>query len=65
MEKKHEIKDLYYYLTTFKLEGHETWRAHLAKDPDQFERESSSNNWPKTTEKHVMKFDRLKGTFIQ
>ena len=59
-------KDLAYYLTCFKLEGHTTWRIHLGTDKDSFERTEKAN-WPKgkyqpkVTELKVMRFDRITG----
>jgi hypothetical protein len=61
-----EKKELAYYLTMFKLEGHETWRAHLGGHKDAFTIEQknwSGKNVPKVTETRVLRFDRLTGTF--
>lgn len=55
-------KDLAYYLTLFKIEGHTTWRAHLAQDKEAFEKQKQPT-WPKVTELVVMRIDRLTDTF--
>jgi len=64
---KPETKDLAYYLTLFKLEGHQTWRAHLSGHVDGFEVEQK--NWtkkaPAVTEVQKLRIDRLTGTFSQ
>lgn len=59
--------DLSYYLTLFKLEGHQTWRAHLGGHKEAFAVEQknwTSKNAPKVTECHTLRIDRLTGTFI-
>lgn len=66
MEKKRQPqreapKDLGYYLTLFKLEGHTTWRAHLSGGKDDFEKQKQAT-WPKVTEKNVIRIDRIAGT---
>lgn len=67
-QNKDKNKDLAYYLTLFKLEGHETWRAHLGSDVGAFAREQA--NWtaktaPVVTETRVLRFDRISGTFAE
>lgn len=59
-------KDLAYYLTLYKLEGHETWRVVLGRDKDYFEQKEIKNWGPnvKITEKNVIRIDRLSGTII-
>jgi hypothetical protein len=58
--------DLSYYLTLFKLEGHQTWRAHLGGDKAAFKRtqDTMGKNAPKVTEYQTLRIDRLTGTFI-
>lgn len=60
-----EKKELAYYLTLFKLEGHTTWRAHLGGHKDAFDTEQKAwgKKGPKITEKVVMRIDRITGTF--
>lgn len=56
-------KDLAYYVTMFKLEGHTTWRCHMSQNQQGFELEQK--NWPpkvKITEKNVLRIDRITGT---
>mgnify|MGYP001564470505 CR=1 FL=1 len=54
--------DLAYYLTLFKIEGHSTWRSHLASARGKFERERSSwTHPPKITDKKVYRIDRVTG----
>lgn len=55
------LADPSYYLTLFKLEGHETWRAFLGTYPDSFEKQLQKET-PKVTEKNVLKIDRINGT---
>lgn len=53
-------KDLSYYLTLFKIEGHTTWRAHLAADPQGFAKQCQPG-MPKITEKKTVRIDRITG----
>lgn len=59
-----EHKNLFYYLTLFKIEGHETWRAHLSGDADGFTREWSQGKHPVVTKKMVKKIDRVSGEIL-
>lgn len=59
--KPEQKKDLAYYLTLFKIEGHQTWRADLKTSPDDFEK-LLPKVFPKITEKNVIRIDRLTGT---
>lgn len=61
--KTSQEKDLSYYLTLYKLEGHETWRAILSQNPEGFDLQSKHNNFPKVTERVNMKINRITGTF--
>jgi len=61
--KEEKKKDLAYYLTLFKIEGHTTWRAHLGQFPDSFDRQKQNDNWPAVTEKQVLRIDRITGGF--
>lgn len=55
-------KDLGYYVTLFKIEGHSTFRAHLHSDAGGFDREwSQGGTRPKITEKRVYRIDRITG----
>lgn len=56
-------KDLAYYLTLFKLEGHTTWRAHLGGHKEAFALEQKNWKGAKITEQVTMRIDRLTGTF--
>lgn len=61
-------KDLAYYLTLYKIEGHQTWRASLSQKKDGFELQIKNQNagkFPKVTEKMVMRIDRLTGGFSE
>lgn len=65
--KNDQPKDLAYYLTLFKLKGHETWRAHFSAHPNDFE-EKERKNWTPgvvMTDKQVLRFDRITGVFSQ
>ena len=59
-------KELAYYLTMFKVEGHSTWRAHLAQSKEGFA-DDQKKNWgkhaPTVTETMVMRVDRITGQF--
>ena len=57
-------KDLVYYVTLFKIEGHETWRASLSLHHDGFDREWNDGAHPKVTDKDVFRIDRLTGQII-
>lgn len=60
-------KDLAYYLTLFKIEGHTTWRAHLSQKAEAFQDDIKKNwnqNPPTVTEKMVVRIDRVTGTFM-
>ena len=53
-----------YYITLFKLEGHQTWRAHFCSSKIGFELEKK--NWPdkvKITATKVIRFDRITGFY--
>jgi hypothetical protein len=54
-------KDLAYYLTLFKIEGHTTWRTHLSQHKTGFEREFSAPGHPKVTESKVIRIDGVTG----
>lgn len=57
-------KDLAYYLTLFTVEGHTTWRTHLAGHKNGFDEYlSTSANPPKVTAKRVVRIDRITGEF--
>lgn len=61
--KEQPKKDLAYYLTLFKIEGHETWRADIKDEKDKFEK-LMPKNFPKITEKNVIRIDRITGTIM-
>lgn len=63
MKESKPQRDLVYYLTLFKLEGHETWRAMLSLNSKGFELQAKNDKWPKITERIDMQLDRLTGTF--
>lgn len=54
-----------YYLTLFKIKGHETWRLHLSGHIGGFDQEWSSGPHPEVAEKKVLCFDRVTGAFMQ
>lgn len=61
-KKNNKPKDLAYYLTMFKIEGHETWRVQLHPTPEGFAAEiAKAINMPKVTEKKVHRIDRITG----
>ncbi len=56
------ITKRYYYVTLFKIEGHETWRVHTGSNPDDLDSQlKGGNTVPKVTERKVQKIDRLTG----
>lgn len=57
-------KDLAYYLTLFKIEGHTTWRAHLCGYKNGF-KQQVENDKAKVTESMVIRIDRITGTFSE
>ena len=63
-KKEHKpLSDAAYYVTMYKLQGHETWRVSIAQNPDHFET-VEKKNWPPTvvvTEKNVIRIDRITG----
>lgn len=61
--KKQPAKDLAYYLTLFKTEGHTTWRCHFGSDKKGFDREKAQwSGAPKVTAKKILRVDRLDGS---
>lgn len=61
---QNQPKALEYYLTLFKLEGHQTWRAHLGGYKESFEKVITANaHQPKVTESQTLVIDRITGTF--
>lgn len=68
MTKNKQIneKEMVYFLTLFKIEGHQTFRASLKSDADGFDREVKNTvNYPKITEKKIIKIDRITGNIIK
>ena len=67
MSEKQKMEDCAYYLTMFKLKGHSTWRLHMGGRKDDFDLKEKANwpkgNAPEITERNVLRFDRLTGTF--
>lgn len=64
MEKENK-KELAYYLTLYKIEGHQTWRADLKSEKDGFDKawnNPDGGKHPVITEKNVIRIDRLLGT---
>lgn len=61
-------KDLAYYLTLFKIDGHQTWRADLKGHRSGFDEMINAINQksrPKVTEKMIIRIDRLTGGFSE
>ena len=50
-----------YYLTLFKIEGHETWRGHYGRNSDAFDVEWSTGIRPKVTARKLFRIDRISG----
>lgn len=62
---KKKIQDPAYYVTMYKLKGHETWRAQLSDRVDGFDkswRNQTEGILPEITERNVLRIDRLTGT---
>lgn len=60
MPKREHKTPLRYYLTLFKIEGHDTWRASLSQHENGFQ--DSIAALTKVTEKRVVRTDRITGT---
>lgn len=58
-EKVAKGKDMAYYLTQFKIEGHSTWRVHVCGHATGFAESVEPNT--KVTEKIVTRIDRVTG----
>lgn len=69
MPKKSEknSKELAYYITLFRLEGHQTWRAHVGGFEGAFAQEQVKwgGKGPKVTETKVLRVDRITGTVLE
>ena len=52
-----------YFITFFKLEGHEKWRVHAGRNAEAFDKQLENNkeNHPVIIEKRVLKMDRITG----
>lgn len=64
--KNKDIKELVYYLTLFRIKGHETWRAHLGGRKESFDDEQKrcwTNNTPEITDRQTLRIDRITGSF--
>lgn len=65
MTTKPKEKELAYYLTLFKIEGHETWHSELSKHRDGFDENRRKQGLiqalPKVTDKKVFRVDRITG----
>lgn len=58
--KEPKRADPAYYLTLFKIEGHKTYRAHIAGDLTSLQY-NMGENAPTITEKKVYRVDRVTG----
>lgn len=58
---KQGLKNLFWYFTLFKIEGHETWRAHLGSDAESLDRTAKVDHFPKITERKILKVDKVTG----
>lgn len=71
MPEINKEKDLSYYITLFKVEGHSTWRTHLGIGKDSFYLQWSSGNEekggkkPRITERRTIKVDRITGELTE
>ncbi len=59
-------KELAYYLTMFKIEGHDTWRVSVGGDTSAFKRSlievhPGGGKAPKVTAKKLFRIDRITG----
>lgn len=53
---------LKYYLTLFRIEGHQTYRSHLGGTENSHQQSVvGAGNHPKVTEKKVFVIDRITG----
>lgn len=57
-------KELYYYLTLFKVEGHRTWRSHLTGYAEGFNDHVTKLLKVKVTDVRRYKVDRINGEII-
>ncbi len=60
-DKRPATKELAYYLTVFKIEGHETWRASMGGYAGAFSESLKTGNHPKVTAKKLYRIDRITG----
>ena len=56
---KANSKELFYFLTLFKIKGHSTWRTDLSQTKDSFEVRVAKMTT--VTEKKVYRIDRITG----
>ena len=57
-------KELAYYLTLYKIEGHTTWRAQLSHEKNGFDNQIKSQKegrHPKITARRNVRIDRITG----
>lgn len=50
-----------YYITVFKIEGHDTWKLHTATKKQQFNIETQKENFPKVLASKVFVLNRVTG----
>jgi len=50
-----------YFITLFKIEGHEQWRLNSAVSAEGFDEEAKRNKYPKITDRKVFVVDRITG----
>ena len=57
-------KEPAYYLTIFKIEGHQTYRSDLSGYKEGFIEKTQSKGFPKVTEFKTYRIDRLTGEMV-
>lgn len=58
------LKEINYYLTLFKIKGHETWRANLSGGKNDFDRDWNSTKGgkrPEVTDKKIFTINCVTG----
>jgi len=54
-------KDLFYYITLYKIEGHDTWRIDVARHAQGFDEAWKIGKHPNITARKDLKVDRITG----
>lgn len=58
------MKNPYFYLTTFTVEGHSTWRVHVDINEKGFQNQIIKAQHAKVTEARQVRIDRATGEIV-